>query len=367
MLFAFVLVGMAQASGQRISPQIKLLDGGVVDIGHLFQETDSCMFVTDPPRLKADWRFIFDMAYGRTGDNPERIERTEVLSVKDSEIFKVHFFKIGIEPGIYSNLIIRQGEDVLQYPDPDCEHFYNRGKIVMSVDGEDIDSAEITIDVLPSMPKVIRGEVKGTWNRVLDRYDGATLDLYVHMERTDYIYLSTTRTPFLLSPPQFSWCESGPNRAWDIDCIEYDFYQYRYRVAPDTYRITLNSNWGRYYRLRSLNYFGTVGLSDIICFDDYITDPEVLARIEELRQQAGVENVSADGGKGKLIVDGDLIVFTGDSSSVTSMVVTDLSGRIVATACGTDGINISHLTTGMYIAACKLNNNSTKTIKFHKP
>lgn len=107
------------------------------------------------------------------------------------------------------------------------------------------------------------------------------------------------------------------------------------------------ATWGAVYEVGARNRFGYTKSDTLLFSTDYITDPEVLARIEELRNKAtGVGSVAEDSGDVLKSSDGEAVVFTREMDSAA---VYDLSGVCLIAEQGCSRLDTSHLPNGVYI------------------
>ena len=110
-----------------------------------------------------------------------------------------------------------------------------------------------------------------------------------------------------------------------------------------------NPDWGEVYTFYVRNQFGYSYYDKQLFTTDYITDPEALAGIEELRNKAtGVGSVTADSGDVLKSSDGEAVVFTRE---VNSAAVYDLSGICLMAEQGCSRLDTSHLPKGVYMVA----------------
>lgn len=105
------------------------------------------------------------------------------------------------------------------------------------------------------------------------------------------------------------------------------------------------ADWGEYIDIAAGNHFGYVH-SDVICTTSYITDEEILKRIEELREQAGVEDVSIDVAAPSYRWNNSILTF---SVPIENISVYNLKGILQCSIKDSDMLDLSHLPKGLYI------------------
>lgn len=123
-------------------------------------------------------------------------------------------------------------------------------------------------------------------------------------------------------------------------------------------------DWGSYVTFDARNKYGSVS-SDTICSTDYITDPAVLARLEEIRfERSGINDIFIEKQPLSFIIDKNVLSINGNVPSVVSILIYDISGRILMTVENTKYVDISQLAKGFYILCCIDSTNRKRTIKF---
>ena len=128
-------------------------------------------------------------------------------------------------------------------------------------------------------------------------------------------------------------------------------------------RIDFDADWGEYLTVAASNQFG-YSHSDIICTTDYITDPDVRKRIEELKQQAGITGTNLMPSTIETTWDNNILTFNRPAYHVA---VYNMTGSPVMPPTTTQSIDLSHLPGGTYIisyASHRNPNSMPTTIKF---
>lgn len=130
-------------------------------------------------------------------------------------------------------------------------------------------------------------------------------------------------------------------------------------------RIDFDADWGEYLTVAAGNQFG-YSHSDIICTTDYITDPDVRKRIEELKQQAGITGTNLTPSTMKTTWDNNILTF---SSPAYHVAVYNITGNLVMPPTTSQSLDLSHLPGGTYIiryASHRNPNSMPTTIKIFK-
>ncbi|MCM1141829.1 MAG: T9SS type A sorting domain-containing protein [Muribaculum sp.] len=138
-------------------------------------------------------------------------------------------------------------------------------------------------------------------------------------------------------------------------------FPYEVDSSTGTY-LEYDAEWGEYIAIEACNKFGTI-YGETIYTTDYIHDPDVLARIEELRQGLSVESVSGENAASTFKSDGNAIQF--QTCPKTAMIY-DMSGRIVYSGSGESRIDISGFPSGLYILSYQTDSTLNQS-KFFKP
>lgn len=125
-------------------------------------------------------------------------------------------------------------------------------------------------------------------------------------------------------------------------------------------------NWGTYMIGMTCNDYGWArAKSNVICSTDYITDPYILDKINELRENAGIEGVNLNA-NWSVTRDGDAFSVTAGMLAGARAEIYDAWGRRNSCAIDGDRIDISGLDPGVYLLCITTRDNRRKTIKFIK-
>lgn len=112
------------------------------------------------------------------------------------------------------------------------------------------------------------------------------------------------------------------------------------------------AEWGEYLQIFAYNECTYISGDTTLCTTDYIDDPAVLERINELIK-SDVKEISTDTSELFIQVNQKSVSFMRTADSVS---IYDISGHLVSCYVKVDNIDISELTKGMYIVVCKYDN-----------
>ncbi len=133
-------------------------------------------------------------------------------------------------------------------------------------------------------------------------------------------------------------------------------------ISNDKVHIDYDADWGEYIYVSASNDFGYIH-TDMISTTALITDEKNLARIEELKRQAAVNDIEQDG-KSSYAWDGDVLRF---DSEVNNITVFTLDGRNICHFDYAQEIDLTHLLSGLYLVNYKESiTGKTITIKLLK-
>lgn len=122
-------------------------------------------------------------------------------------------------------------------------------------------------------------------------------------------------------------------------------------------RLSYDADWGEYVQVVAVNYFGYVA-GDLICTTSYITDEDILKRIEELKENAGLEDISTDVTAPSCQWKNSILTF---DTMVENIYVYDLNGRLQYTVREGDTVDLSTIPKGIYIIAYQYNSQIYRT------
>lgn len=353
----------------KISRNIELADGRMVGSDHIFIDGDDCILTIDDPDEKVDWLFVLD-AKGRTQDWEERGYNPISQLAQESSCAQLRMWGDVFKPYAY---IYVNG-----YPsENDPSKFYNKGVVYVSRDGVKLDSMELKFDLLPPPPEVISGQITGDFDYDEAYYTDAVFTYKIKCPRATWLTMFFDLVYWWNPIPGPGELRQDSRYIYELDGSEEcaiptgDPSENIWTVidscanCDDVYVLYTIGKYGRclteYSYSRPDNH-ECVG--DTIRVYDYITDPEILAALDRFRdRETGVSNVLEDP-VGKIRLKGDNIVYSGDASQVETLIVTDLSGRIIKATDGDSSIDVSSLKKGVYIAVLTTRQRKTINHKF---
>lgn len=271
-------------------------------------------------------------------------------------------------------------EYVNGYPsENDPLKFYNKGVVYISRDGVKLDSMELRFDLLPPPPEVISGQITGDFDYDEAYYTDAVFTFKLKCPRATWLEIYRDgRYWWEPIPDPGGLYMVGPSYDFVLDGSE-ECAIPAGDPSEDTWIIVgtlvncddiylLATGDGKYGRcLTGYSYSQSSNrdlVGDTVRVYDYITDPEILAALDRFRdRETGVSNVLEDP-TGKIRLKGDNIVYSGDASQVETLIITDLSGRIIKATDGDSSIDVSSLKKGVYIAVLTTRQRKTINHKF---
>lgn len=311
-------------TAQKISSSVMLSNGETVDISHIFLDGENPTFYIEQSDLKADWTF----SLYTSSDMAESV----VVSQSNESSSQ---FSIDIESIFLEDNVITRVHDF--YNNEDSSHYF-KGNIQIQTDHDLIDRIEIIFNLLPSNPIIsnVEYEYIYDWNDDMIFPNG---DLYVTIEayRADYFMTLSTTDPFCFNFPILGF-----------GCTE-SFYKIEKEDNFATYHSDF-ADWGDFYSFWAVNKYGFT-VSDTILTTDYITDPAILARIEEIKNsQAGTDYISVN--NINISVKNNILSVSGDKDSVLDISIYDMLGRAVRRQESGEDMDISSLKKGCYVIIC---------------
>lgn len=309
-------------NAQNISPDILLSDGQIVNTSHIFLDKENPTFSLDQSDFVADWQFhLYTSA-----DKSESILISQ--SESSSNKFTLDFVNTLTRDGITSKLH--------QFSNGMDNSIYFIGFVQISSDKTILEKIDISLNLLPSKPILsnISYEYKYNWD--FDMMDYGNLSVTVSSNRTSGKFLAkaTVDTFCFEFPTTGRWygTEFAKNSSSDNSAIFFTDW----------------AEWGTYYWFETYNQYG-YAVSDMILTTDYITDPDILNRLEEIKNSRSEQP--------EIIISNDItfntsqntISIIGDKSAISDITICDIQGRVLYTQNSNDDIDISSLNKGLYI------------------
>jgi len=197
----------------------------------------------------------------------------------------------------------------------------------------------VKLGLLPSRPVISNVAFTYTYDWKYDMifpYGNFSFDVYSESAKIFHMHVSENS---LFEQPDFF--------LFGVIYYSSDFLRINYEDA----------DWGEYIYLSAGNDFGYV-LSDVICTTSYITDEDILNRIDELRENAGVEDVATDVNAPSFRWDNSVLTF---NTQIDQIYAYNLNGILLSSACGCDTLDLSNLPKGIYIIVYQYKSQLFKT------
>ena len=309
---------------QKISSVITLQDGTKVGRNHVFVEGESGLFFIDGQGYDtSEVNWTFDIYTN------EKKDRYTVFKSKGTS------FKVSTDLQTFRELNSRRLCHRFIY-DGDSSVYY-KGVVCMSVDDIEVDSIEITFNLLPSRPKTIVGSLTGEFDWDNDFFGwNAKLQIEFQAERMDSCRLAAaiSDTVFLFKfPSEYLW----------FYCIV-DLQQKENGNWLLTYPY---AEWGEFYQILARNKYGAVLGSDTIFTTNYIHDEEILKRIWQYDETSSVK--TTEPASDAILFDNNILHFDRNYAGYDICTIYTISGKMIMRRSCSDDIDMSSYSPGMYI------------------
>lgn len=218
-------------------------------------------------------------------------------------------------------------------------------RISFYTDDNSCDSVDIRWVLLPDKPEIsiVSFIFEYNWEEDCIWPDGI-LGINVNSAKMESCCLWASEA-FLFEPPKIFKC----GFPYEVDSSDSTYLEY-------------DAEWGEYIAIEAINKYGTI-YGDKICTTDYIDDPDVLARIEEIRLEQSVGSVSSETTSPSFKFHDNAIHFM---TTPKNTLIYDMSGRIVYSGFGETRIDMSDVPSGLYILSYHTEINLYQT-KFLRP
>lgn len=147
-----------------------------------------------------------------------------------------------------------------------------------------------------------------------------------------------------------------------------DYITYTYMIDYECNNgiVRINDNfmlWGEYIRAYAQNDFGISGWCDPILTTWYINDPDILARIEELRQLSDLNQAKTAKEDPHVIWQHNTVC---SNTELQALYVYDMLGSLCGKYHNVSSVDLSHLRRGVYVVAYELSGNQSGKLKIIK-
>lgn len=324
---ALIMLFSSIMSGQIISDEIQIVNGDKVDNSHIFIHSESCIFNT-VDMSKCNWIF-----YLYTND-----EEYVVMSKSDiaSNTYLLNLSDLS------DKLEWKQAKRFIS----DRSTLY-KGAIAACKGNNETDRIELTFELAPRKPAITSLEYEYLYNWEYDDMDSGILNISIESEFSNKIHISVSDSFFLEIPEHIIFIRGIPYiETTNGKCTWIDDL----------------AQWGQIYSFVAYNSYGRSD-REIIFNSDYITDPDVLSRLNELNEMTTHVTTCTNETAQMLLIDGKTIRLLHDETDLKTLSIYTTTGNIVYT---TNNLpcDISHLSSGVYIAICETQSNKILTSKF---
>ena len=322
---------LSQTYAQKISSHITLQNGREVSKEYAFLENDVCTFHVDDVLTEESAKWAFAVFNGETNSFMIKVWQEE--SSKDFIVSADM-----VERNVWHSEAKR-----FEYEGDSSRYF--KGCIYLFINEEKKDSMIVLFNLLPSKPKVIDASFTYT------RYDWDYDDFYPDYATFNIIFFSARCTKLIVETgdPFFFEFPHDKRLYFNIKDIVFPSFENYYLTAD----VDKFADWGQYYRFIAQNDYGNSYVSDTIVTTDYITDPAILARLEEIRQEvSSISDISKDEDI-HIFSKHDYIEVQGNKFLVSNLTLFDMNGKIVRQQKNGEDMNISDLPKGLYIISCQ--------------
>ena len=335
-------------SAINISSFITLRDGRIVSNEHVFFAQDDCTFSIEQEGKKADWEVLVYALDDWT------FEKSFVKVLDSTEAS--HCFSIKIDNIDWARIVPdNRWIDPEQFMYPNDNSIYFKAIVNIKENGILMDSMELTFNLAPSKPIIanINFDYIFDWEADVICPDGILTADLISQRADDYLIRYSQQCLFELLDDNtgfpFPLCEI-------IEAGENDTTKFVYDWV----------DWGSYVAFDARNKYGSA-ISDTICSTDYITDPAVLARLEEIRLgRTGINEAFIRNFPLKFDIKENVLSLKGDVSSFSEISIYDISGRMLIFVDNAQNVDISQLVNGFYILSCVDDKKRKHTVKFRK-
>ena len=205
-----------------------------------------------------------------------------------------------------------------------------------------IDSVPLTLNVLPSRPKVIKASIAGDFDFEYGGYEPyGELAVQFSAERMNecimFFYHSDSLNVF-----QFPETFGGNYEFVDVNEVCKNIYEFKYGYA----------DWGQFYSIDACNQYGGVQ-GDTIFTTSLIEDSEILRYLETIHSQiVGIDDVQDE--DMRICLNNNWLVIDGTHNTPISTEIYAVNGTFIKRCSSTNTIDLNDLCTGAYIVKIKL-------------
>lgn len=321
-LFSVIIIaciGFTINAAQIISPVVQQ-GGEVYDFFHVFTSPEELTFSLSDKSIAGEWSICM-----RTSNNGY-----EEVDAK-------------VESGdcVFNPRNVKWVDAHREY-DPESHRSLYEIRVSFKTDGDMEDVHTVKFGLLPKHPEISNISFTYVYNWDIDAiYPNGTFSFRVDAEGATSFRIHLTD--------------------WFLFSSENCFFStgMSYPQCHDNIEVVYDAEWGEYLKVDAWNEFGHV-ISDIICTTDYITDIDILNRIEELKRLAGTEDHFVDAQNSLEILENSIRA----AANISCLAIYNMQGQIILEQTGGDTMDISNIPKGMYIIAYTDKTGHTNSLKY---
>lgn len=200
--------------------------------------------------------------------------------------------------------------------------------------GSEIYSKVFNWILLPAQPKAKVLKYEYDYNFDFNYMENSEITIEVESQRANHILIIYDDRQSFDYPRMFMFTDPQLNCGSHIVWTEYYF------------------DWGAYFRFDCINKYGGIVGKDYLCTTDYIDDPQLLKRIEELRNDY-IMSVDDCGTDNPFKIESDRITFHTTPSSVE---IFDIAGLRVLSETQSHTVYTGNLPKGIYVVRATFEN-----------
>lgn len=188
--------------------------------------------------------------------------------------------------------------------------------------------------LLPAQPKAKVLKYEYDYNFDFNYMENSEISIEIESQRANHILIHYDDRQSFEYPRMFKYTDPQLNCGPHIVWTEYYF------------------DWGAYFRFECINKYGGIVGNDYLCTTDYIDDPQLLKRIEELRNGyiMSVDDCLTDN---PFKIENHRITFFTTPASVE---IYDISGLLVTSEVKSQTVYTGNLSKGIYVVKAHFEN-----------
>lgn len=344
------------ANGQRISNEVKLKDGSVVDTSHVFMEGEDPTFST-----VCD----YDLVYWKLMLYADEAKTDSIMILVDESSIRYHTDTLNFDDINWLRSVKISNDhsyrSAYYFYDPVTATATYKGVIaIYDKAGKEFDRVELTFNLPPGIPRIssvsYSYEIKEITSDMVDLNGVWTVNARTKRATTFYFEKNPSSTN-LFTPPNYfltrlvAFLNEEPYASY----VNYNDVNFNFSID--------GADWGLFLCAFASNKYGCTHSPDTLCSTDYITDPDVLEVINRLKERAGVGYVP-ENRDWTLKCDGRTAAFGQEALALIRRVwLCDVYGRIYESDLVDGSVDISMLPKGFNAIIVETSDNRRQTFK----